>query len=67
VQESALNNNDFGSGNTAMGSGAEVAATGNKNVYWCQMNGIAGESNSCYIASILAIPPPAGFRFSSIR
>jgi len=51
--DGALNSNTVGGGNTALGSGAGSAATGNNNVYiGAGMNGVAGESNACYIASI---------------
>ena len=57
----ALNNNTTGSGNTALGSGAGAAATGNSNVYiGAGMNGVAGESNACYIASIFGQTSASG-------
>jgi hypothetical protein len=59
--DGALNSNTDGSGNTALGSGAGAAATGNSNVYiGAGMNGVAGESNACYIASIFSQTSASG-------
>jgi uncharacterized coiled-coil protein SlyX len=54
VGDFALYGNTSGSGNVALGAGAGYnGTTGNSNVYIGQgMNGVAGESNACYIASI---------------
>ncbi len=44
-----------------MGSGAGAAATGSSNVYiGAGMNGVAGESNACYIASIFGQTSASG-------
>jgi len=59
--DGALNNNTDGNGNTALGSGAGAAAIGDNNVYiGAGMNGVAGESNTCYIASIFGQTSAAG-------
>jgi len=59
--DGALNSNSVGSGNTALGSGAGAAATGNSNVYiGAGMNGVAGESNACYVASIFGQTSASG-------
>jgi hypothetical protein len=51
---SALGSNSTGSNNVALGSFAGIQqTTGSSNVYiGAQMEGVAGESNACYIASI---------------
>jgi hypothetical protein len=50
----ALNDNTAGNNNTALGFQAGLFSdTGNNNVYiGAGMNGVAGETNACYIASI---------------
>ena len=50
----ALSNNTTGSNNVALGSGAGASATtGSNNVYiGAGMQGVAGESDACYIKSI---------------
>jgi hypothetical protein len=59
--DGALNSNTVGSGNTALGSGAGAATTGNNNVYiGAGMNGVAGESNACYIASVFGQTSASG-------
>ena len=59
--DGALNSNTGGNGNTAVGSGAGAAATGSSNVYiGAGMNGVAGESNACYIASIFGETSASG-------
>ena len=59
--DGALNSNTVGSGNTAVGSGAGAAATGNNNVYLgAGMNGVFGESNACYIASVFGQTSASG-------
>ena len=59
--DGALNSNTVGNGNTAVGSGAGAAATGSSNVYiGAGMNGVAGESNACYIASIFGQTSASG-------
>jgi hypothetical protein len=54
IGDTALFNNTTGGGNTAVGSSAGFnQTTGGGNVYiGFGMNGVAGETNSCYIASI---------------
>jgi hypothetical protein len=54
VGTSALGSNTTGSSNVALGQLAGVnATTGNNNVYiGTSMEGVAGESNACYLASI---------------
>jgi len=59
--DGALNSNTDGNGNTAVGSGAGAAATGSSNVYiGAGMNGVSGESNACYIASIFGQTSASG-------
>ncbi len=49
----ALLDNTTGGLNVALGAGAGLhATTGSNNVYIGAMQGVAGESNACYIASI---------------
>src|SRR5204862_7260176 len=50
----ALSNNPTGSNNVALGSGAGASATtGSNNVYvGAGMQGVAGESDACYVKSI---------------
>ena len=61
INSGASNSNTVGNGNTAMGSGAGAAATGDSNVYiGAGMNGVAGESNACYIASIFGQTSASG-------
>jgi hypothetical protein len=61
VGDSALENNTTGSGNVAVGSFAGFnATTGDSNVYIGTVGGVAGESNTCYIASIFNQPSPTG-------
>jgi hypothetical protein len=59
---SALCFNTTGSSNTAVGDGAGLnATTGSHNVYiGAGMQGIAGESNTCYIASIFGQTSASG-------
>ncbi len=53
----ALHNNSTGNSNVAMGYSAGFKATGSNNVYiGAGMQGVAGESNACYIASIFNRP-----------
>jgi len=53
VGAGALQNNTTGDENVALGTVAGVNATGSFNVYiGAGENGVAGESNACYIASI---------------
>ncbi len=54
IGDTALFNNTTGGGNTALGSSAGFnQTTGGGNVYiGFGINGVAGETNSCYIASI---------------
>jgi hypothetical protein len=54
VGESALSNDTSGASNTAIGEGAGLnQTTGSNNVYiGAGINGVAGESNACRIASI---------------
>jgi hypothetical protein len=54
VGESALSNDTTGGSNTAIGEGAGLnQTTGSNNVYiGAGINGVAGESNACRIASI---------------
>jgi Chaperone of endosialidase len=61
----ALVNNTTGSGNTALGVSAGSNQTiGDDNVYIGSsgVGGVAGESNSCYIASIVNQPSPNGIQ-----
>ena len=52
--DNALGNNTIGNNNVALGNGAgSSATTGSSNVYvGAGMQGVAGENNACYIASI---------------
>jgi|SRR5882724_665853 len=54
VGESALGSNTTGAGNVALGAAAGFAATtGTNNIYIGNLiEGVAGESNACYIGSI---------------
>ena len=58
----ALSNNTTGSNNVALGSGAGASATtGSNNVYvGAGMQGVAGESDACYVKSIFGQPSATG-------
>jgi hypothetical protein len=60
--DGALTSNTAGNANTALGAGAGAAGTiGDNNVYiGAGMNGVAGESNACYIASIFGQTSASG-------
>ena len=58
----ALSNNTTGSNNVALGSGAGASATtGSNNVYvGAGMQGVAGESDACYVKSIFGQTSASG-------
>jgi trimeric autotransporter adhesin len=62
IGDGALQNNSTGIDNTALGTSAGFnATTGSNNVYiGVGMQGVAGESNACYIASIFGQTSASG-------